>query len=67
MPMTAWQGTLVAAARDGGIWWREPVSYEVNWQYFTHLEHIVGLAALGDKLFAATSDRRLWWRDAVLE
>jgi hypothetical protein len=64
--MTAVVGTLVAAARDGGLWWRKPVCYEVNWQPFTHLEHTVGLAALGDKLFAATSDRRLWWREAVL-
>jgi hypothetical protein len=38
-----------------------------NWDHIGHANNVVGMAAINNKLFAATSDNRLWWRDPVAE
>ena len=35
------------------------------WDPIGHANNVVAMAALNDKLFAATSDNQLWWRDPV--
>jgi hypothetical protein len=36
-----------------------------NWDHIGHANNVVAMAAINDKLFAATGDNRLWWRDPV--
>src|SRR5262249_54455549 len=36
------------------------------WQQIGHANNVVGMAAINNKLFAATGDNRLWARDPVL-
>jgi endonuclease/exonuclease/phosphatase family metal-dependent hydrolase len=36
-----------------------------NWDPIGHANNVVAMAAINNKLFAATSDNRLWWRDPV--
>ena len=37
----------------------------MNWTEIGHANHVVAMAAINNKLFAATSDNKLWWRDPV--
>jgi hypothetical protein len=36
-----------------------------NWDPIGHANDVVAMAAINNKLFAATGDNRLWWRDSV--
>jgi peptidoglycan hydrolase-like protein with peptidoglycan-binding domain len=38
---------------------------ELPWDHIGHANDVVAMAAINNKLFAATSDNRLWWRDPV--
>jgi hypothetical protein len=37
----------------------------IHWDHIGHANDVVAMAAINNKLFAATSDNRLWWRDPV--
>ena len=63
--MTALDNHLFCATADNGLWTRDPVHREVDWQRIGHANGVVGMAATGGRLFCATSDNRLWMRDAV--
>jgi hypothetical protein len=39
----------------------------VNWDHIGDANDVVAMAAINNKLFAATRDNRLWWRDPVGE
>jgi hypothetical protein len=60
------QSSLFAATRDNGLWARDPVLSDINWQHIGHANDVVAMAAADGRLFAATSDNRLWARDPVL-
>ena len=38
---------------------------DTPWDHIGHANDVVAMAAIDNKLFAATSDNRLWWRDPV--
>ena len=38
-----------------------------HWDHIGHANGVVAMAAINNKLFAATSDNRLSWRDPVAE
>jgi hypothetical protein len=40
-------------------------SPERVWDLIGHANDVVGMTAINNKLFCATSDNRLWWRDPV--
>ena len=46
-----------------------PPSYDTrperSWDHIGHANDVVGMTAINNKLFCATSDNRLWWRDPV--
>jgi len=35
------------------------------WDPIGHADNVVAMAAINNKLFAASNDNQLWWRDAV--
>ncbi|MGH2773861.1 MAG: hypothetical protein ACRDJT_00315 [Actinomycetota bacterium] len=37
-----------------------------SWDHIGHTNDVVAMAAINNKLFAATSDNRLWWRNPLL-
>ncbi|HVQ91123.1 MAG TPA: hypothetical protein VMU51_08805 [Mycobacteriales bacterium] len=63
--MAAVNNKLFAADVYGGLWWRDPVGYEVSWTRIGHAYNVVGMTASNNKLFAADVYGGLWWRDPV--
>jgi hypothetical protein len=63
--MTALDSRLFCATADNGLWMRDPVHREVEWQRIGHANGVVGMAATNGQLFCATSDNRLWTREPV--
>jgi hypothetical protein len=57
---------LFVATRDNGLWARDAVLSNVDWQLIGHANNVVAMAAADGKLFAITRDNGLWARDTVL-
>ena len=60
--MTALEGRLYAATRDGRLWWREAAGGDAPWTLLGLAKEVVGMAALPGTLFCATANGRLWRR-----
>jgi hypothetical protein len=65
VPM-AGHNTKLYRLSDIRLWWRPPLTTEVEWTPIGPAEGVVALACSAGKLFAAKSDNSLWWRDILV-
>jgi hypothetical protein len=51
-----------AATTDGYPHWRDPYGAGLAWHRSGHAQDVVGMTAIGDRLFVATQQGKLWPR-----
>ncbi len=60
--LAATRGQLFAATTDGNLHWRHPYGGDLPWHRYGHAQDVVGMTAIGDRLFVATQQGKLWQR-----